>query len=160
MRRLLVVVIAVALAITAGLLFLSTAGLMVTATRELAVMAIYRSMLAVFDAWSTVEGPTPFVALAAASFVGLVTAILVLPPIIVAAVGEVSGIRSYVWYAGGAGVLAAAIAWYGHPASVVPDGADTQLLMMLFLTGTVAGFVYWSIAGRNAGLRRPTTAPA
>ena len=73
-------------------------------------------------------------------------------------VGEVAGLRSYVWYSGGAGVLAAAIAWFGHPGGVAPDATDGKVLAALFLTGAVAGLVYWTIAGRNAGMA--TTAPS
>jgi hypothetical protein len=151
MRRLIVVIIALAVAITAGLLFLSVAGLAVPATRELAADAGIGAFLSMMASIFGPDGPNPMVAVAVGGFVALLAALLLLPPVLVALVGEVAGLRSYVWYAGGAGVLTMAIAWMGQPAGERLDAADGKIMLLLFLTGAVSGLVYWAIAGRSTG---------
>jgi hypothetical protein len=84
------------------------------------------------------------------AFMALASAVILLPPVIVAAVGEVGRTGSYVWYGGGAGVLTAAIAWLGHPRGTAGPDDGTAVLLLLFLTGVVSGLVYWAVAGRGA----------
>ncbi|WP_336487972.1 hypothetical protein [Methylobacterium nigriterrae] len=81
--------------------------------------------------------------------------LLVAPPVLVALVGEVLGLRAVSWYAGTCGLLTAALPWLARGAAR-PGGADRlaaegHLTAILFLTGAAAGLVYWLVAGRSAG---------
>lgn len=81
--------------------------------------------------------------------------VCVLPVTIVALVGAVGKAQAYVFYAGVTGILAAAMPWIvragrmtERSASITP--AEGHIALILFLTGVVAGTVYWLIAGRGA----------
>ncbi|MFL5036942.1 MAG: hypothetical protein ACJ8EC_18230 [Microvirga sp.] len=88
-----------------------------------------------------------------------VAAILIAPPTLVAAIGEVLGWRALLWYAGGSGALTALLPWLGRARSGmarVTDAAlraEGRITLILFLTGAASGLVYWAIAGRSAGVR-------
>jgi hypothetical protein len=155
MRRLFLGLIGLALAIPAGAVFLTMAGLLAPETRELAGDFTVASALVLLDSAFNGEGPNLAFAMAAGGFWALTTAVLCLPPILTAAIGAAAGVGSYVWYGGGSGVLAIAIAWLGRPAGQSLDMADSKILALLFLTGAVSGLVYWAIAGRVMGPARP-----
>ena len=84
-----------------------------------------------------------------------VAAILIAPPMSVAAIGEVLGWRALLWYAGGSGALDGAPALArprprrhgarngSRVAGRGPDHADPVP------TGAASGLVYWAIAGRR-----------
>ena len=80
--------------------------------------------------------------------------ICVLPVTLVALLGALGRVRSYVFYAVATGILAAAMPWIvragrmaERSASMTP--AEGHIALILFLTGVVAGSVYWLIAGRD-----------
>lgn len=82
--------------------------------------------------------------------------LLVLPPFLVALVGETLGWRGLSWYGGACGLLTAALPWLvrgaprpGGPAERL--AAEAHLTAILFLAGAAAGLVYWLVAGRRAG---------
>ncbi|MHB2165506.1 hypothetical protein [Alsobacter sp. R-9] len=151
MRRILVVIVGLILAWSAGTLFLSIGGLMVPATRELAADLTLGSILTALASMAASDSPDRVWMAVAVAFWTLTAALLLLPPFIAAVVGEVAGARSFVWYAGLSGLLTAATAWIGHTRGVGPDPTETKLLALLFLTGAVSGLVYWMVAGRGAG---------
>jgi hypothetical protein len=80
------------------------------------------------------------------------TTLVVAPPTFAALVGEVAGWRSFAWYGGAAGALAAALPWLARSrmaeAALPAEGRITGLL---FLAGAVSGLVYWLVAGHSAG---------
>ena len=81
--------------------------------------------------------------------------VCVAPVTITALIGGVSGARSQLFYAGLSGLLAAAMPWVLRASRFAERGiqassAETHLTAMLFLTGAVAGLVYWLIAARSA----------
>jgi hypothetical protein len=83
--------------------------------------------------------------------------ICVVPIVTVALIGEIASARSLLWYSGGTGGLAAAMPWLlrasyhtGNLASAKP--IELRFALLFFLTGTAAGFVYWALCGRRAGL--------
>ena len=149
MRRLFVIVIALVLAIAAGALFLAVGGLVVPAAREFAADLGVGPLLYTVLGIAHGDAPDRVWAVVATTFWILATAILVLPPLLTAVIGQAAGLRSFVWYGGVSGLLAAGIAWMGHPAGVRPDETETKLFLLLFLTGAVAGLVYWALAGRT-----------
>jgi hypothetical protein len=153
MRRLFIVVVALVLAIAAGAIFLGVAGLAVPATRELAADISLGQVLLTMVGIANGAPPDQVWGVVALTFWVLALFVLVLPPVLAGLVGEIAGARSFVFYGGLSGALAAGIAWLGHPAATPPDAADTKVLLLVFLTGAVAGLVYWALAGRSAGAR-------
>lgn len=86
--------------------------------------------------------------------------VCVLPVTLTALLGGVTGARSFAFYAGLAGVLAAAMPWILRAGRVMERGAllstaEAHLTLILFLTGVVAGAVYWLIAAREPPRRGP-----
>ena len=85
----------------------------------------------------------------------LSAALLILPPALVALVGEIAGTRSFVWYGLGCGALTAALPWLGRGGERFTEsnalGAEGRITALLFVTGAVAGLTYWLVAGRSAG---------
>lgn len=80
--------------------------------------------------------------------------VCILPVTIVALIGAVSQARAYVFYAGATGVLAAAMPWIVRAGrlgerSTSITAAEGHVALVLFLTGVVAGTVYWAIAARG-----------
>jgi drug/metabolite transporter superfamily protein YnfA len=151
LRRFFAVIAALVLAVAAGALFLAFGGLAVPATREFAADIGFSQILLTLLGMANGDAPDRVWGVVATTFWLLASAILVIPPVVAAMVGEAAGLRSFAWYGGASGLLAAGIAWLGHPAGVRPDAAETKLLLLLFVTGAVAGLVYWAIAGRTAG---------
>ncbi len=91
-----------------------------------------------------------------AGFWSLSLILLIAPVTVVALAGEVTGTRSFVFYGGLTGAATAAIPWlmrggFAHTPALAAEGRITALL---FVTGAVAGLVYWLIAGRGAGRAR------
>ncbi len=150
MRRVFVVVVGLALAMAAGLVFLAIGGLIVPATRELAADVSLGGIFALLSALAGSDAPDRLWSAVALAFWTLAAALIVVPPLVAAIVGEVAGLRSFVWYGGSAGVLTAAIAWLGHAASHGPDPPTTKLLLLLFLPAQLPD---WSI-GRLPGAAR------
>jgi hypothetical protein len=81
--------------------------------------------------------------------------LLVLPPALVALIGEIAGTRSFVWYGFGCGALTAALPWLGRGGERFSNGgalgAEGRITALLFIAGAVAGLTYWLVAGRTAG---------
>ncbi len=77
--------------------------------------------------------------------------LIVVPPVLVAAVGETLRLRGLAWYGLGCGLLAAALPWLGRGAARPGSAplAEARLTAALFLAGAGAGLVYWLIAGRH-----------
>lgn len=85
--------------------------------------------------------------------------VCVLPITITALIGGVARSRSLIFHAGLAGVLAAAMPWILRASRIAERGgrmsaAEAHLTLILFLTGVVAGAIYWLIAARDDGKPR------
>ncbi|MGA4551912.1 hypothetical protein [Methylorubrum aminovorans] len=155
--RLLLSVIALILAIPAGALTLG-AGVLLDPTFRDALGQL--GLVGLFSGLSDLaQGLPPDMAVMAvillAQALGL---LLILPPTLVALVGETLGLRSPFWYGGAAGLLTALLPWLargGPPpaAGAAAAGAETRLAAILLVTGIASGLVYWLIAGRSARAR-------
>ena len=80
--------------------------------------------------------------------------VCVVPVTIAALIGGVARSRSFLFYAGLAGFLAAAMPWILRASRFAERGgqmssAEGHLTLILFLTGVVAGTIYWLIAARG-----------
>jgi len=77
-----------------------------------------------------------------------------LPTLMVIAVGESLSIRTVIYYAV-AGAAVAAFTYMGstgwNTLALTVEGFARRELEVMTGAGIVAGFVYWTIAGRNAG---------
>lgn len=153
-RRLVVTVFAFVIAAACGAIFLAVAALLDPGTREAGFDAALAGLFAIIDE-SVLDG-RPEGAFAAFVFVmqAIVVAVCVAPLAVAALIGELAGVRAWVWYAGASALLAAASPWIARAARGL-DRVDRvsplegRIALLFFLTGTVAGTVYWLIAGRN-----------
>ncbi|MBV9751136.1 MAG: hypothetical protein JO188_01315, partial [Hyphomicrobiales bacterium] len=101
---------------------------------------------------------------------GATLAVVVAPVLLTAMIGEAARLRSFIWYVAAPAVLTALTPWLARGAraagsSAIRDAAtrsaqtqadEARLALLLFLSGAVSGFIYWAIAGRDAGLGRVT----
>jgi len=96
--------------------------------------------------------PTAQAAFALISRLGF--AIIVLPVVLVAVGSELFGLRSGLIQSGLTGLLAALLPLAMLGLTRAPSGPEVQVLGALVLIGAATGFVYWLIAGREAGGER------
>jgi hypothetical protein len=76
--------------------------------------------------------------------------------VLVAVGSELFGLRSLLVQSGLTGLLAALLPLAMLRLSRTPSPAELQIISGLFLVGAATGFIYWLIAGREAGGdRRP-----
>jgi hypothetical protein len=80
--------------------------------------------------------------------------VCVLPITIVALIGGIVRTENFAFYAGLTGFIAAAVPWIlrgGRLAerSASISAAEAHLTVILFITGVIAGTIYWLIAGRT-----------
>ena len=90
-----------------------------------------------------------------ALWTALVASCLV-PVVLVATVGEAVQQRSFLWSAGGTAILTAAVPTLLRTAKQLPTAAamsahEGRFTGLLFLTGVVAGTLYWLVAGAKTG---------
>ncbi|MCG7394638.1 hypothetical protein MHY87_17170 [Microvirga sp. ACRRW] len=152
-RWLLLIPFALLIAIGMSSLFFFLASLidplMATLTGETLFVGFWNLVDAVFSS----DDPGPIVAEAMLSVGRIMFTLLVLPPLVIAVISEVLKMRSLIWYALATGVLTASVPWILRGATRVANPAELHVSAILGLTGTVSGFVYWAIAGRDAGGR-------
>lgn len=164
LERLILVPFGLGLAIVVGFLFLVIAGMSEPAMAELVAGLSFAGLFAFLDG---VAGSSRPEEAAGVLFFGLWTlamAVVVLPPLIVALVGEMAGWRSFVWYGGATGLATASLPWLMRGTVTGPASAgELRITLVLFLTGAVSGLAYWAVAGRSAGspaASGPATPPA
>jgi hypothetical protein len=168
-RRLILIPTGLILAITAGFIFLLIGGLAEPAGRRVLDGLGWLFLLAVRA--DAIQGEPPnsyFVLIWRATL-----AIVVAPVLLTALVGETARLRSYAWYIAAPAVLTAAIPWLARGAraagsAAIRDAAtrsaqtqadEARLALLLFLCGALSGFIYWAVAGRDAGARQAADAP-
>jgi hypothetical protein len=159
LARLILIPTGLVLGAAAALVFLPVAALFDPVTREAgAAIGSFGIMAALANATGAAEGEVA--AFGAAIATGL-AAICVVPLVLTALIGEVARVRSLVWYAGATGLISAAMPYILRAGlrtkSLAGDDAnlaEQRFLLLFFLTGALAGFIYWAVAGRG-GLREP-----
>ena len=161
--RFLIICIAIACAIAAAVIALPILSLTDPVTREAGVLLFVTGILSSIMLSSGPEeaAGTLFLLLRV-----ITVAICVAPLLTAVVVGELARLRSWLWYACCSGFVAAAVPWIlrlgaggrriaqrsGENAAAQAEG---RFLLLFFLTGVIAGTVYWLIAGRTAGRDGP-----
>jgi hypothetical protein len=158
-RLLLIMPFGLLIAFGAGGIFLMMASVVSPAIGQMIFGAADAFLSAVFGMAMDGLDPTPVAQAAAWRGFQLFIAILVAPLLITAVAAELFRQSSWVLQMGLCGLLTMAL-----PAALIglnrlPSGAETGVLAGLFLTGAVAGGVYWMIAGRGAKPREAQPAP-
>ena len=79
-----------------------------------------------------------------------------LPVIVVAWIGEIARTRGLLWYAGATAFAAASAPWIIRATLHLPRAAgynfaELRFGLIFFLGGLISGWIYWLIAGRDAG---------
>ena len=111
------------------------------------------------DAVFAAEDPGPIVEDAFLSIGRIMFTLLIFPPLLVAIVSEVLGMRSLLWHALATGVLTAAVPWILRGQARIASPEELHVSFVLGLTGAVAGLVYWAIIGGREPRRQEPTAP-
>jgi len=156
-RRAVMMTLGLVSGIAAGVIFMPIAALFDPTLRESGALVIAVAIFAaVFDA---LEGHAVDPGGVFAGLVWLAAMSVSAAPLVIAAlIGEVARLRSVLWYMAATSIVAAAVPWSARLAQEAmrhgdPDPSQVRgrLVLLFFLTGCVAGFVYWLISGRNAG---------
>jgi hypothetical protein len=154
--RLVLFLVALILAIPAGVVTLALGIIMEPTAHELvARLGIALADLLFTEALS--DGAADLVVRDVLFGLWLVALVLLIAPVgLVGLVGETIGSHSFLFYSALTGLATAAIPWLmrGGLVQTPAIAAEMRLTGILFLTGAVAGLVYWAIAGRTAGRRR------
>lgn len=167
LRRFFVVVFGIACAMAAAFVFLPLMGLSDPALKAAGIgLIVFNAFSVLFSAMAGVAGASFSLAWLVIWWVAL--AVLGAPIIITALIGETMRLRSLVYYMALPAVLAALMPFILDWTGDVETAAgiymarlpENRLILLLFLTGAVAGFVYWLAAGRRAGLTEAPGAPA
>lgn len=150
-RWLLLIPFALLIAIGMSSLFFMIASMIDPLMATLTGNTLFVGFWNLIDAIFSSDDPGPIVAEAMLTVGRIVFTLLVLPPLVIALVSETLKIRSLLWYALATGVLTASVPWILRGAARVRNPEELHVSAVLALTGAVAGFVYWAIAGRSSG---------
>lgn len=157
MRRILVIIIALAVAIACNVVLLLVAVISDAVTGG----AIVKLLSSLFDEGMALgQGEIDIDGAALASLLSLIwhatAALCVLPLTLSALLGEAARVRSLAWHMLAPGAIAAAIPWMLRFAFVrngVRDAAQTpvenRFLALFFICAALSGAVYWVIARRR-----------
>jgi hypothetical protein len=163
-RRFIVMTFGFTLAAGAGALFLPIAALFDPVTRDAGLGATMAGIFAMLG--NLAEDAEPEAAIWALGFVfwAILIATCVAPLAAAALIGEIAGMRGWIWYAGASGFLAAASPWIARAAHGLERARSANALegrfaLLFFLTGVVTGGVYWLIAVRGARPERVNPPP-
>jgi hypothetical protein len=171
LRRFTLVSIGLILAVAAGFMFLLIAGLAQPASRKVLEGLGWLFLAAARSDAMQGDPPGSYLVLAARIMWWAMLAIVVAPIIITALIGEAAKLRSFLWNVGAPAIMTAAIPWLARGArsagsaairEAATRSAETQadqvrIVLLLFLSGAVSGFIYWAVSGREAGLSGPAT---
>jgi hypothetical protein len=152
-RRIIVMVFGFLIAVSIGAIFLFISALFDPATREAGFSAATAGLFAFLEQDVPEAGLNdPFT-----TFGFIVWAIIIAtcaaPLAVAALIGEIAGARSLVWYSGVSAALAGASPWIARAAMGLDRAREAsplelRIALLFFLTGAVAGAIYWLIAAR------------
>lgn len=156
-RWLLLIPFALLIAIGMSSIFFFIASMIDPVMAMLTGDTLFVGFWSLIDAVFSAEDPGPIVADAMLAVGRIMFTLLVFPPLLVALVSEILRMQNLLWHVLATGVLTAAVPWILRGAARVANPAELHVSLVLGLTGAVAGFIYWAIAGRDAGGRRPSS---
>jgi hypothetical protein len=152
--------LALVVAVGASSFFLLIASVADPVMAQLTGNTLFVGFWSLMDAIFAEDDPTFLIAGAITGLGKVFLTFLILPPVFVALIGEVAGLRRLAWYAGATGLLTALVPWLLRGSARVATPAELHVGLVLGLTGAVAGLFYWMVVGRSAGLRRrPASIP-
>jgi threonine/homoserine efflux transporter RhtA len=120
---------------------------------------LFVGLWSLVDAVFAADDPGPIVEDAFLAVGRIVFTLLVFPPLMIAIISEVLGMRSLLWYALATGILTAAVPFILRGSARIASPAELHVSVVLGLTGAVAGLVYWAIIGGREPRRPSPTAP-
>ncbi len=152
-RRGLVVVFGLLVAIAAGLIFLPVAAALDPTTRRAGTDFVHFALYSIAE--TEFQGSPALAAAELTRFIwAAVVAVCVLPVTLAALIGEAARTRSILWYVGASGLVAAAGPWLARAAFHLERAAtatpqELRFAVIFFLTGAFSGLVFWALAGRD-----------
>jgi hypothetical protein len=159
-RWLILIPFALLIAIGASGTFLLVASFVDPLMAALTGDTLFVGFWSLVDAVFSVEDPGPIVEDTLLSLGRVMFTLLIFPPLLVAVVSEVLGMRSLLWHVLATGVLTAAVPWILRGAARVANPEELHVSLVLGLAGAVAGLVYWAIIGGREPARTNPTAPS
>jgi threonine/homoserine efflux transporter RhtA len=120
---------------------------------------LFVGLWSLVDAVFAADDPGPIVEDAFLAVGRIVFTLLVFPPLMIAIISEVLGMRSLLWHALATGILTAAVPFILRGSARIASPAELHVSVVLGLTGAVAGLVYWAIIGGREPRRPNPTAP-
>ena len=162
LARTILVIVALAVAVAVGLVFLPIAVFVDPVTRAAGAAFSTWGIFALLAASFSWIGPDRAADVLLLALWTIAVTICVAPVLVVALIGEVAGIASSLWYVGATGLLAAGLPWIVRArhlddarADAAASAIEGRLALIFFLSGACSGFIYWLIAGRGAGRALP-----
>jgi len=151
LRRTVVMSFGFVVAASVGALFLPLAALFDPVVREVGLDAAASGFFAALD--DAMQDGDPAVGVAVLGFVfwSILIAVCALPLAVSALIGEIAGVRSWVWYVAASGFLAAASPWIARATRGLAQAhraspLELRIAALFFLTGAMTGWIYWLIA--------------
>jgi hypothetical protein len=149
------VVLGLVAAIVSALIFLPIATLVDPVTRGAGADLTAAAFLTVLERALSDQGPGQVLMLILAAVRSVAVILCGLPVVVVGLIGETAKVGSGIWYSMATGVLTAAIPYMARSSgdgrvSHAAHGVEIRFATILFLTGAVAGLIYWLAAGRSA----------
>jgi hypothetical protein len=154
LRWLLLIPFALLVAMGAGLFAMMVASVTSPSIALLVGGGFARLMDMLFGLAESGVDPGP-AAEAAVTLLGQLGLAIIVAPVVLVAIGsELFRLRSGLIQSGLTGLLAALLPLAMLGLMRTPSGDELQVIAGLFLVGAATGFVYWLIAGRDAGGER------
>jgi threonine/homoserine efflux transporter RhtA len=120
---------------------------------------LFVGLWSLVDAVFAADDPGPIVEDAFLAVGRIVFTLLVFPPLMIAIISEVLGMRSLLWHALATGILTAAVPFILRGSARIASPAELHVSIVLGLTGAVAGLVYWAIIGGREPKRPESSGP-
>jgi hypothetical protein len=159
-RRAILSLFGLTVAIAAALIVLPVAAVIDPVTREAGTALARFVFFSLAD--TSFHGSSAYAAAELARFVWTVlVAVCVIPLVMAVLIGAVARVHSLAWYVGATGCIATLAPWVARaalhtPKAVSASPAELRLAFVFFLTGAVAGLVFWILAGRGVRSPRPS----
>ncbi|MBB4041303.1 hypothetical protein GGR34_002973 [Microvirga flocculans] len=158
-RWLLLIPFALLIAIGASGTFFLVASIVDPVMNMLTGDTVFVGFWSLLDAIFSAEDPGPIVEDAFLAVGRIMFTLLIFPPLLVAVVSEVFGMRSLLWHTLATAVLTAAVPWILRGSARIATPQELHVSFVLGLTGAVAGLVYWAIIGGREPRRTNPSEP-